>query len=730
MEYRGMVPDELSALPQWINWRYIGEDRRKVPFNPRNGDYAKTNDPSTWSTLEQAQVTGESLGFVFSPDDGLFGIDLDGCIASDGVVQEWAIKIVDQLATYAEISPSGSGIKLWGRGYVGAGRKRPVDAIAVAGKPPQIEVYDRGRYFAFTGQPFGEARPVRECQAELDALLAHYWPPAPAPVERTTYQNPMDIRERAARYLAVLPPAISGCSGHNATFRAACVLVLGFGLRPETAFPLLSDWNQLCQPPWSDKELWHKLGDADKREGDRGWLLRDGGRYEGPDVDLRALLSSLAPTTLGVAAMPSAKPVESQFPSDCLRVSGLIGDLMDYTLRTSIYPQPELALAAAIAMAGTITGRKVRDERGTRTNVYVMGLCPPASGKERARAVNKEAMLLAGAEAMLGPESIGSSAGLITAIHAQPAILFQLDEIGRLFQTMQSATKATHLFNVGSQLLKLYSSADQLYVGDAYADPKKTKRINQPHACVYGTSVPDVFWGALTTENVTEGLVGRFMVFDSSLGYVMPRDNEQATMPESIVRRIRWWLDYWPGDRRGNLDSLRPDANPSPQCVPFAPGATERMREHIEAIAARRRSESLVEAALWSRSAEKAGKLALIYACSRADCAEPTEISLNDVNLAIRTCNWLTRRMLSKVADHVSDGQHDARIKKAWRAITDGMTMSEFTRKTQWMKDRRERSEVLAHLVEIGNVSLESSSEGSKTTTRIRKAAYVQATST
>ena len=98
------------------------------------------------------------------------------------------------------------------------------------------------------------------------------------------------------------------------------------------------------------------------------------------------------------------------------RVPGLIGDLMDYTLRTSIYPQPELALAAAIALIGTITGRKVCDARGTRTNVYVMGLCPPASGKERARSVNKEALVRAGGERMLGPESIGSSAGLISVL--------------------------------------------------------------------------------------------------------------------------------------------------------------------------------------------------------------------------------------------------------------------------------------------------------------------------
>jgi hypothetical protein len=48
-------------------------------------------------------------------------------------------------------------------------------------------------------------------------------------------------------------------------------------------------------------------------------------------------------------------------PGDCLAVPGLVGEVMRHTLATSLYPQPELALAGAIALVGTITGRKVTD---------------------------------------------------------------------------------------------------------------------------------------------------------------------------------------------------------------------------------------------------------------------------------------------------------------------------------------------------------------------------------
>ena len=75
-----------------------------------------------------------------------------------------------------------------------------------------------------------------------------------------TMSNALD---RARAYLAQLPPAISGQGGHNATFRAAC-WVVRFGLGDGDAMILLREFNQRCQPPWTEKELAHKLRDARK----------------------------------------------------------------------------------------------------------------------------------------------------------------------------------------------------------------------------------------------------------------------------------------------------------------------------------------------------------------------------------------------------------------------------------------------------------------------------------
>ncbi len=70
---------------------------------------------------------------------------------------------------------------------------------------------------------------------------------------------------RARAYVAKMPHAVAGAGGHNATFAVACRLVHGFGLSDVDAWALLCEFNARCAPPWSDRELRHKLRQAKER---------------------------------------------------------------------------------------------------------------------------------------------------------------------------------------------------------------------------------------------------------------------------------------------------------------------------------------------------------------------------------------------------------------------------------------------------------------------------------
>jgi hypothetical protein len=85
--------------------------------------------------------------------------------------------------------------------------------------------------------------------------------------------------DRARRYVAQIPSAVSGESGHNQTFAVACALVHGFALADYEAFALLREYNQRCQPPWGERELLHKIKSAQQasQSKPRGHLLGSGG---------------------------------------------------------------------------------------------------------------------------------------------------------------------------------------------------------------------------------------------------------------------------------------------------------------------------------------------------------------------------------------------------------------------------------------------------------------------
>lgn len=84
-----------------------------------------------------------------------------------------------------------------------------------------------------------------------------------------------ELVQRARAYLKNFTPAISGQNGHGQTYHAAMVLVEGFGLGREEAIQLLAEWNTTCQPPWTERELAHKVDDALTKVRDKGYLLRE-----------------------------------------------------------------------------------------------------------------------------------------------------------------------------------------------------------------------------------------------------------------------------------------------------------------------------------------------------------------------------------------------------------------------------------------------------------------------
>lgn len=179
------IPEEMQQRPHWVVWRLEERDGKstKVPYSAQCGSYARTNDPSTWASYETAKRSYEQggytgVGFVFSPADSYSGIDLDHCLNEDGSIQAWAKAIVDRLASYSEISPSGRGIKIIVKGKLPEGSKHKKVGLGPEGHGA-IEFYDRLRYFTITRRRWSSSpTTVQDRTSEVCDLLRELFPVA------------------------------------------------------------------------------------------------------------------------------------------------------------------------------------------------------------------------------------------------------------------------------------------------------------------------------------------------------------------------------------------------------------------------------------------------------------------------------------------------------------------------------------------------------------------------
>lgn len=280
------VPATLRERRQWVVWKH--EDRgtgpTKVPYQAAKPQYkAQSTLPATWGTYQQALSAHrrgfDGIGYEFAADDPFVGIDLDGCRdPATGEIAPWARAILDALDTYAEISPTGTGVKLFlvGKSPLPNGKKKPLKhETPIGGKSPAVEVYDKGRYFAVTGHRLdGCPAEPQERQAPLEALLAKYFPARSArKAQENNYRTTTPIMERVRKYVAKMEPAISGQDGHGRAYAAACAVCVGFNLGREEALKVMREYNQRCVPQWSEAELEHKVDDALSADGERGYLL-------------------------------------------------------------------------------------------------------------------------------------------------------------------------------------------------------------------------------------------------------------------------------------------------------------------------------------------------------------------------------------------------------------------------------------------------------------------------
>jgi putative DNA primase/helicase len=176
-----IIPAALKPLTKqsrWVVWRWMNKDgrRTKPPFQGRRpGQHASSTDSATWCDLDTAlrayrNGKADGIGFTLGEGTDAAALDVDHCRnQKTGALHPWAERLVSRCGSYAEVTPSGTGIRIIGvaAGAAPVHRKLPVaDGVSV-------EIYiGCERYITVSGEQLNGSKKLADIGGVADELLA------------------------------------------------------------------------------------------------------------------------------------------------------------------------------------------------------------------------------------------------------------------------------------------------------------------------------------------------------------------------------------------------------------------------------------------------------------------------------------------------------------------------------------------------------------------------------
>ncbi len=674
------APMALKDLKQWHLWRL--ESDRKIPYQVDGISKARSNDPRTWSSYEDAVDSmgpHYNLAFTLGTDRTVTGLDFDDCFDESGRMYPWASEIYAAIKDYAyiEFSPSGTGFKA-----TMFGRKPDWAACQKSfGEQGALEVYDNNRFWAFTGDPVDPDRPYGTyfgtiCCDIVSAVCEKHLKPAPVKIEAPVPQVGRKVADsqftdvqtrdyRVEQYLAQIPTPMRG-SRNNSMFKLAGNL-RGFGLNIEQILMYVSEFNQKSPDPLPQGEINQVCVSAmksnrDTSKGQNREFTRDEPEVlDLSDMPVLQVESEINDIEEGDTIYRPGT-AEDQLPMSLMDDGGFIGDFTKMLIEAQMVVQPELAFAAALHASAVCLSRHVIDDSQWRTtpNLYSVSLAESGTGKDVVRRALDRLLEETDNDHLVGPEVIDSGAGLAMALVKQPSMSMLLDECGTLFKNLGSDRCPAHLKKAGDVLKSAYTSASKKKVRLrqlANSDQGQNDPVEYPHLNIMGTATPGQVLGSISDNQIEDGLMGRFLIF---FGCDEPEVRDDPAYV-NVTRKMVAWASQWrsqiptntavPGDL---MDDLNAGRDPM-KIVNRTAEAKLRLAKHYSQIMQRNvgkaaRNASPAERVVWNRASEKTAKLALLFACSRCMNGRP-EITIDDANRAIAISNHMTRRVI-KAYEH------------------------------------------------------------------------------
>jgi hypothetical protein len=297
------------------------------------------------------------------------------------------------------------------------------------------------------------------------------------------------------------------------------------------------------------------------------------------------------------------------------------------------------------------------------------------------------------------------------------------DEFGVYLENVFGKRKQPMEAQVGRLLLELYNKADGRYSGNAHASGVRNA-IEQPHLVLLGLSTQGTIFDSLSFKDVENGLMNRLAFWIVTERPELKDKLETAPVPQSIIDKVKGWQAKPIFEVGGS--------KPDPFVLRMDNEAEARWDAHRRAIHSRSAIEDDGRSSMWSRTAARSMKYAMLSRCSRESASifngfntegHATAIQIQDVDWAIRLSNYLTRQACGLIDINTINPHKN----KAEMAIMDFVTKAGDWVNLRAIQHRRHISKgdlvsAAARLQEAGRILLESRPYGKREQIKVRLA--------
>jgi hypothetical protein len=524
------IPQEMRIYKQWVCWRFEDTDGpkpTKVPYSPLTGKLASVTDPNTWAGFEQAThvltTTNwyNGIGFVLTEADPFAFIDLDDT-KGDQTALDRQIKIYNEFDSFAERSPSGSGLHIIIKGALPSGRRRS-----------HIEIYSSARYMTMTGDIYRNA-PIKDCGELLNVLWSQM---GSGSVAAAVYAGVAEAKETDEE---IIQRATAAANGDKFAALLAGNWQDYYPSQSEADFALVDIIAFYTQNRGQIARIFRNSGlgqrDKAKRPDYVNYMLNKCFDRMLPPVDIDGLRNQINEAIEAkeraeqtAQPMPAAQPATTQAasipeaPNNVYSVPpGLVGEIAQFIFQQAPRQVPEIALAGALGLMAGIVGRAYNIS-GTGLNQYVLLLAPTGTGKEAIASGIDKLMAqvirtVPAASDFIGPGEIASSQAIIKYMSRGPTSFVSLvGEFGIYLQQMASVNAPPHLTGLRRFLLDAYNKSGEGKVlrPSIYSDKdKNTAAVLAPSFTLLGESTPEKFYEGLHEGLISEGLLPRFTMIE------------------------------------------------------------------------------------------------------------------------------------------------------------------------------------------------------------------------